>query len=307
MAFTKLYLTSEAAPITVTNKGSWDGTNTPPTGERKLSPTKTAGGFVTQFDYTENSASTFRGMVYRGVSDALMAQTITGNIDVAIRSWEGSSSADMAWRVHLWVTVGDTDVSRGTLINQYEETTGEEWTTTETVRELDSPQAMTPLAIQNGDRLVVEFGWIAYNSSTSNFSGAMNAGTLKVSDSSILPDAIVGQTSIDQASFIDFSASILELDDNIECAAVFGARTTVKASRAIAFGLDNNINEHNEEGKFKVFGDASVTGHFEVIESSAPAANLNAARIYAVDNGSGKTKLMVQFGTGSPVQIAIEP
>lgn len=31
------------------------------------------------------------------------------------------------------------------------------------------------------------------------------------------------------------------------------------------------------------------------------------AQIYAEDNGSGKTRLMVQFPTGSPVQIAIEP
>lgn len=46
--------------------------------------------------------------------------------------------------------------------------------------------------------------------------------------------------------------------------AKFGVNTTVKATRAIAFGLDGNTNVHNEEGKFKVFGNGSVTGTLTV-------------------------------------------
>jgi hypothetical protein len=38
---------------------------------------------------------------------------------------------------------------------------------------------------------------------------------------------------------------------------------------------------------------------------AAPAANK--VRIYAVDNGSGKTQLMALFATGAAQQIAIEP
>jgi hypothetical protein len=41
---------------------------------------------------------------------------------------------------------------------------------------------------------------------------------------------------------------------------VAGVKTTVKATRAIAFGLDDNTNVHAEAGKFKVFGDFEVTG-----------------------------------------------
>lgn len=41
--------------------------------------------------------------------------------------------------------------------------------------------------------------------------------------------------------------------------------------------------------------------------TTAPAAQANKAVIYAIDNGSGKTRLMVRFPTGSPVEIAIEP
>lgn len=42
-------------------------------------------------------------------------------------------------------------------------------------------------------------------------------------------------------------------------------------------------------------------------QATAPAAQANKAIIYAEDNGSGKTRLMVKFPTGSAVQLAIQP
>jgi hypothetical protein len=51
-------------------------------------------------------------------------------------------------------------------------------------------------------------------------------------------------------------------------------------------------------------GGASI----EFTEQTAPAAPAaNGVRIYAVDNGSGKTQLMALFATGAAQQIAIEP
>lgn len=88
---------------------------------------------------------------------------------------------------------------------------------------------------------------------------------------------------------------------------VAGVNTTITATRAIAFGLDDATNVHSEAGKFKVFGDSSVTGYFELVETpSAPDPAANKARIWAEDNGSGKTRIMVQFGSGSPIQMFIE-
>lgn len=51
------------------------------------------------------------------------------------------------------------------------------------------------------------------------------------------------------------------------------------------------------------------SGFVELVEqSSAPAAPaVNRARVYLLDNGSGKTQLFVRFNTGAAVQIAIEP
>lgn len=51
-----------------------------------------------------------------------------------------------------------------------------------------------------------------------------------------------------------------------------------------------------------------VTKFIEGTEQSAPAApSANGYRIFAQDNGGGKTQLMVIFGSGAAQQIAIEP
>jgi len=50
------------------------------------------------------------------------------------------------------------------------------------------------------------------------------------------------------------------------------------------------------------------TGFFQLVESTGVSAGgATSARIFAQDNGSGKTQLMVQFGSGAAQQIAIEP
>jgi hypothetical protein len=52
----------------------------------------------------------------------------------------------------------------------------------------------------------------------------------------------------------------------------------------------------------------TVAGYVEGSEMTAPAApSANGFRIYAEDNGSGKTRLMVKFATGAAQQLAIEP
>lgn len=55
-------------------------------------------------------------------------------------------------------------------------------------------------------------------------------------------------------------------------------------------------------------GTAASAGAIQLIERTAPAAgDVNTVRLYAQDNGAGKTQLMALFNTGSAVQVAIEP
>lgn len=55
-------------------------------------------------------------------------------------------------------------------------------------------------------------------------------------------------------------------------------------------------------------GATSTGGAIELLEQTAPAAGVaNTVRIYAVDNGAGKTQLMALFASGAAQQIAIQP
>lgn len=52
----------------------------------------------------------------------------------------------------------------------------------------------------------------------------------------------------------------------------------------------------------------SLVGYLELVEQTAPTAPAaNGVRIYAVDNGAGKTQLMAIFASGVAQQLAIEP
>lgn len=59
-------------------------------------------------------------------------------------------------------------------------------------------------------------------------------------------------------------------------------------------------------GVLRIAG-ASAGAALQFPEMTAPAGATDAARLYAEDNGAGKTRLMVIFPTGAAQQIAIEP
>lgn len=53
---------------------------------------------------------------------------------------------------------------------------------------------------------------------------------------------------------------------------------------------------------------SSVGGALEYIEQTAPSApSADRVRVYAQDNGAGKTQLMALFSSGAAQQIAIQP
>jgi len=75
--------------------------------------------------------------------------------------------------------------------------------------------------------------------------------------------------------------------------------------------FSGNVRADGTSGITALNGPVSSAGtgsRFELVEVTAPAAPAtNAVRIFAEDNGSGKTRLMARFATGAAVQIAIEP
>jgi hypothetical protein len=86
------------------------------------------------------------------------------------------------------------------------------------------------------------------------------------------------------------------------------ANVTDTASNAASLLLDLQVGGTSRVAVTKGGHIVQAGSYHEMAEMTAPAAPAtNGVRIYAEDNGSGKTRLMARFATGSAVQIAIEP
>lgn len=213
MSFTKLYLTNLAAPYTpATIRGTWDVTGSAVT--KAISPSKTGGGAITSVAVAEAVATNpYNVLLYRGVSGPLAAQTINCNIDVILGLMEANADADFYAHLHVYVTQGNSDTPRGTLINDYLENTTNEFPASPVPlgRGLQSPQATGSLAISAGDRLVIEFGYVARNSHTTSRAGTLWYGTQDPTTFAEPADLAVGGTNTaGLVGSITFSAAITE-------------------------------------------------------------------------------------------------
>jgi len=100
---------------------------------------------------------------------------------------------------------------------------------------------------------------------------------------------------------------------NALAAALTIATTAITAQNHLLFSADNTYDigasgATRPRDLFLGRNLVQVGAYHEMAEMTAPAAPAaNGVRIYAVDNGSGKTQLMALFATGAAQQIAIEP
>lgn len=124
-----------------------------------------------------------------------------------------------------------------------------------------------------------------------------------------------------ERGFVKWSSNLLQI--GTEAAGTGSARTFVLQANTIEFrggvaGRDIRVSNGNmvplSNGNSSLGGVSNRWNEFyqssfhEMAEQTAPAAPAaNNVRIYAEDNGSGKTRLMALFATGAAQQIAIEP
>jgi hypothetical protein len=100
-------------------------------------------------------------------------------------------------------------------------------------------------------------------------------------------------------------SSFAEGASPIRATSIFGEGCTVEGiSRVHAINLDGVTRTHSNA---TLAGSVVLGGNLTLIEQgAAPAGVSNTARIFAIDDGAGKTRLMVQFGTGTAIEIAVE-
>lgn len=207
----KVYLqnaSADATPSGSTPLGAWDDAGTPTW--RKLGRTKAGSGATIGRGETSTSA-TWDVLLWAGVSDELQAQTIAGTLDGVIVVQEPNTGSNFVFHVHLWVMKPD-GTSRGTLLTDYVASPLESQEWLDTIG--DPPgkalvtQSLSSLAVTAGDRLVVEIGYQAQNTSSVNRTGTLAYGRTG-------GDAIPGTTTTTLASWLGFSQDILWLADAV--------------------------------------------------------------------------------------------
>ncbi|MBI3778343.1 MAG: hypothetical protein HY274_05445 [Gammaproteobacteria bacterium] len=181
---TRFYMQNAAPDVTVaTHRGAWDVTGS--VLQRKLARTK-SGAIATKAVAEASATNNYDVLMLKFVSEPITAaQTITGTLNWIVGDQESSNNMNANWHVHAYVTQGDTDNLRGTLITDYTEAAGtNEWPTTAVG---DTPNgaaavALSSVAVSANDRIVIEAGYVARNSVTTNYTGTLWYGGTSATD-----------------------------------------------------------------------------------------------------------------------------
>jgi hypothetical protein len=216
---TRLYPTDAAAPVTPTAwRGAWDQT----TGGNSFHLSATKAGTAIDDEASETSANTAWDVaVYRAVSDELAAQTVSGTLSLVIGGAQSAATADMFLRAHAYLMAPDGSV-RATLLT--EGLAGSEFPSTAT----DVPRGvaggawtLTDGAASAGDRLVVELGYQARNTTTSSRTGELWYGGTDATDLTAGSDLVATRPG-----WVEFSGTI-----------TFGAGPPAGAARSSSVGV----------------------------------------------------------------------
>jgi hypothetical protein len=113
-------------------------------------------------------------------------QTISETLTVVLACLEDSSAADISLKVHAWVTEGNSSTIRGTLVTNSIDAT--EWSNG-LVRGESYAVAISNVNALDGDRLIIELGYSAANSSTTS-----HTGTIYYGSNDTYPDLVDGDT-----------------------------------------------------------------------------------------------------------------
>lgn len=174
---TKLYLSKGgAAYVPATIRGSWSKTSDASLVALYTAKDHPSMGDPVAASATESSSTSgYTSLIMRAVSAPLAADhTFGGTLNAMIAVGESSSNADYCYFLHVFVTQGNSDVVRGTLLSNYGESV--EWPTTAAGRALASAQSVSAVAALTGDRIVAEIGLRSLNTTILSYSGTAYYG-----------------------------------------------------------------------------------------------------------------------------------
>jgi hypothetical protein len=165
---------AQAGYTGATPKAAWDST-TGAVLDRRLSHTGPAGASATATvnDSIATNLWDMLGMVF--ISDPMTAGGALGGLAYVLNygASEAAAGANCVTYTHLWVTTGDTNVARGTLIANRIGST--EFPTTASGRNV-AANFDAGVTAQAGDRLVLEIGTEFQNTATTSWNAVFYYG-----------------------------------------------------------------------------------------------------------------------------------
>jgi len=184
----RFYLRNVAAPYTpATLRGAWDASGSAVT--KLLDSAARLGTWDTATSVAAaetNTNTEWDVLLYRGVTGKLKAGTIgTGTVNVMLPFYESNAAADFSIHLHIYVTQGDSDTPRGTLLTDYRDGAGaNELTASNSTAgiDLNAAQSLSSLAVSDNDRIVVEIGYVARNPSATSYTGTLYYGQTQRAD-----------------------------------------------------------------------------------------------------------------------------
>lgn len=226
----RLYATNVAPsytpPLAVLGdlKGSWDGAASGAyklgAKEGTLSIGNTANvSTIANLDYA----------MYRLITEPMItAGTIDGTLDWLVMVHETNAGLNAFTHAHVWVTQGDSNNLRGTLLSNPIDTT--EWTvntgTTSTGVPSDTSRVLTPVAAQVGDRVIIELGFRS-NATAATYSARLNRGGTGT-------DAVAGVTDNARVGWFQFSNLNHVFTENaVQVSSTFTAETSMASDLEI--------------------------------------------------------------------------
>ncbi len=226
---TKLYFSrGQAGYVPATIRGGWERTTDQVTRTMFTSQDAAEIGAPVSNSSSESSASAnFDVLLLRGVSAPLAADcTFSGTLNVMMAVAESLNDADFAYYLHVFVTQGDSDTVRGTLLANYADPSTNEWAQTNaTGRALSAAQSLSSVAALTGDRIVVEIGYRAYNTTTGS-----RAGTIFYGGNG--SDLSSGGSSSSGVGFLNFSDTFTLADNATLRVSQVAAETLYRPSNA---------------------------------------------------------------------------
>ena len=197
---TRLYLNNAAAEYDpATERGAWDDTAS----YTPLLMDDAKSGASTTIGVAETSATNnYDVLLAKFVSPAIVTGgAISGVVNLLLGVLESDAAMNARWHVHMYVTTGDTDTPRGTLLTDKigGDSSTFEWPTTAAGKMIAAN--LSSVTASAGDRIVMELGYRAVNTATTSYTGTINYG----GTGSDLTDGSTSVTTL--VGFIDFTTT----------------------------------------------------------------------------------------------------